>query len=118
MIFDDNTALRRCRVSNPPGNGVRGLVPCSESQSATPMQGCAMFKTTPPTTETQADIALAQDVDGLHRRTLLRLALAGGAMSLAPMAMAQGGTPKKGGTLTIGADADPIGLDPVTVSAF
>src|SRR5690606_11978274 len=46
------------------------------------------------------------------------LALAGGALSLSPLVMAQGGAPKRGGTLTIGADADPIGLDPVTVTAF
>ena len=49
---------------------------------------------------------------------MLRLALAGGALSLAPMAMAQGGAPKRGGTLTIGADADPIGFDPTTLAAF
>ena len=29
-----------------------------------------------------------------------------------------GGSPKRGGRLTIGADADPIGLDPATVTAF
>ena len=53
----------------------------------------------------------------IERRTLLRLALAAGAMGVSPFAFAQG-TPKKGGTLTIGADADPIGFDPVTLTAF
>ena len=51
------------------------------------------------------------------RRDLLRLIAAGGVMSVSPFAFAQG-TPKKGGTLTIGADADPIGFDPVTLTAF
>jgi peptide/nickel transport system substrate-binding protein len=55
----------------------------------------------------------------LSRRSLLRLALAGGAMGAGPFAFAQpGGTPKRGGRLTIGADADPIGLDPSTLAAF
>ena len=39
----------------------------------------------------------------MARRSLLQLALAGGAMAVSPFAFAQG-TPKKGGTLTIGAD--------------
>ena len=38
---------------------------------------------------------------------------------MGPFAFAQtGGSPKRGGRLTIGADADPIGLDPITVTAF
>jgi len=78
-----------------------------------------MLNKTPPSfIETQSDPTQADVVDGVYRRTMLRLALAGGALSFAPFAMAQGGTPKRGGTLTIGADADPIGLDPVTVTAF
>lgn len=51
------------------------------------------------------------------RRDALRLALATGALGLAGGAFAQG-APKRGGRLTIGADADPIGLDPVTITAF
>ena len=56
----------------------------------------------------------------LGRRSVLRLGLAAGAMGVGPLAFAQsgGGTPKRGGTLTIGADADPIGLDPTTLTAF
>ena len=52
-----------------------------------------------------------------ERRSLLQMLLAGGAMAVSPVAFAQG-TPKRGGTLTIGADADPIGFDPVTLTAF
>ncbi len=64
------------------------------------------------------DPAYAEN-DGWQRRQLLRMAVAGGAMAaLAPLAMAQSGTPKRGGTLTIGADADPIGLDPTTTAAY
>jgi peptide/nickel transport system substrate-binding protein len=62
------------------------------------------------------------DAYDLSRRNLLRLGLMGGAMLLGPsFAIAAGGpseTPVAGGTLTIGADADPIGLDPTTVTAF
>jgi peptide/nickel transport system substrate-binding protein len=62
------------------------------------------------------------DAYDLSRRNLLRLGLMGGAMLLGPsFAVAAGGpseTPVAGGTLTIGADADPIGLDPTTVTAF
>jgi peptide/nickel transport system substrate-binding protein len=61
----------------------------------------------------------------LSRRALLRLTLTTGAMLFGPVgfAAAQGAggspeTPQTGGTLTIGADADPIGLDPTTVTAF
>ena len=54
----------------------------------------------------------------LRRRTLLQLAVFGGALAAGAPAWAQAGTPKRGGTLTIGADADPIGLDPVTVTAY
>lgn len=68
----------------------------------------------------------AQDSHDISRRTLLRLALTGGVALAAPAGMtfaqsgdgSQSGTPKDGGTLTIGADADPIGLDPTTLTAF
>jgi peptide/nickel transport system substrate-binding protein len=63
-----------------------------------------------------ADMAGGGDHD-LARRSLLRLALAGGAIAAAPSAFAQA-IPKRGGKLTIGADADPIGLDPVTTTAY
>ncbi len=53
---------------------------------------------------------------GLSRRALLRFAVAGAALGASHFAMAQ--APKRGGKLTIGADADPIGLDPVTLTAF
>ncbi len=62
--------------------------------------------------------------EGLARRGLLRLALLGMAGGVLPAsAFAQGtpkagGTPKSGGKLTIGADADPIGLDATTVTAY
>jgi peptide/nickel transport system substrate-binding protein len=61
-----------------------------------------------------ADPALAH---AFGRRDLLRLALVGGAVAISPSAFGQA-TPKRGGTLTIGADADPIGFDPVTLTAF
>lgn len=57
----------------------------------------------------------------LSRRSLLRLALTSGTVALVPGLMAGAAaadTPVAGGTLTIGADADPIGLDPVTLTAF
>ena len=54
----------------------------------------------------------------LQRRSLLRLALAGGALAASPFALAQTAAGKRAGTLTIGADADPIGLDPVTLTAY
>ncbi len=61
----------------------------------------------------------ALDTATVRRRDALRLALAGAALAIAPFTHAQsGGTPKRGGTLTIGADADPIGLDPTTVTAY
>ena len=53
----------------------------------------------------------------LARRSLLRAALAGVAMGAGPVAFAQP-APKRGGRLTIGADADPIGFDPTTLSAY
>src|SRR4051812_32660016 len=67
-----------------------------------------------------------QQAYDLSRRSLLRLTLTGGAMLLGAVsfAAAQEATagssekPQTGGTLTIGADADPIGLDPTTVTAF
>jgi len=55
---------------------------------------------------------------GIHRRTLLRAGLTSGALSLSPFALAQSSAVKRSGTLTIGADADPIGLDPTTVTAY
>lgn len=57
----------------------------------------------------------------LDRRNFMRLWLAGGVMVSCPSALAAsavGETLKRGGTLRIGADADPIGLDPTTVTAF
>ncbi len=55
----------------------------------------------------------------LARRSVLRLGLAAGAMgALSPFAAFAQGSPKRGGTLTIGADADPIGFDPGTLTAF
>ena len=66
-----------------------------------------------------ATITAGPALGALARRDALRLALAGGAMGLSPLAFAQtGGSPKRGGRLTIGADADPIGLDPSTLTAF
>jgi len=53
----------------------------------------------------------------LARRSLLRMALAGVAVGVGPVAFAQA-APKRGGRLTIGADADPIGFDPTTLSAY
>lgn len=54
-----------------------------------------------------------------RRRHLLQLALTGAALSgVGPRVLAQTATPKRGGTLVIGADADPIGLDPVTLTAY
>ena len=67
---------------------------------------------------TLADEATFIAAEGLQRRSLLRLAISGGTLAtLGPLANAQSGSPKRGGTLVIGADADPIGLDPVTVTA-
>ena len=59
----------------------------------------------------------AHGVAILARRDALRLALATGALGLAGPALAHG-APRRGGRLTIGADTDPIGLDPVTITAF
>lgn len=70
----------------------------------------------PPAGEPDPEFAPA--LHELQRRSLLRLALAGGALVASPMALAQSGAPKRAGTLTIGADADPIGLDPVTITAY
>ena len=53
----------------------------------------------------------------LARRSLFRFALAGGLLGASPLAFAQA-APKRGGRLVVGADADPIGLDPVTLTAF
>ena len=60
----------------------------------------------------------ASDPSTISRRSVLRLALAGGAFMAMPGGFAFAADPKKGGTLTVGADADPIGLDPVTLGAF
>lgn len=54
----------------------------------------------------------------LARRSLLRLTLAGFAAGTATAAFAQSTMPRRGGRLTIGADADPIGLDPTTTTAY
>jgi peptide/nickel transport system substrate-binding protein len=57
----------------------------------------------------------------LSRRSMLSLTALGGALALSPRAFAAGGADpkaKRGGTLTIGADADPIGLDPKTITAY
>ena len=82
-----------------------------------------MLKKTPSSATAGPSFDMAYD---LSRRSLLRLGLTGGVVLLAPtpLAVAQSGnagsseTPVTGGTLTIGADADPIGLDPTTVTAF
>ena len=58
---------------------------------------------------------------GTSRRSLLQLLAAGGTALATPglwSTLAAAQAPVPGGTLTIGADADPIGLDPVTVNAF
>ncbi len=82
-----------------------------------------------------SETAVAQGLpDGhplLSRRHILRWGLAGGgALLLAACSTdntetssgsstpAGSGGPKRGGTLNIGADADPIGLDPKTTAAF
>jgi peptide/nickel transport system substrate-binding protein len=65
---------------------------------------------------------VVDDACALSRRNLLRLALTSGTMLLGPALLSQHAlaaeTPAAGGTLNIGADADPIGLDPTTVNAF
>ncbi len=56
---------------------------------------------------------------GVPRRSLLQAVLAGAATAaFSSLAQAQPVTPKRGGTLVIGADADPIGLDPTTLTAY
>ncbi len=64
-----------------------------------------------------AETVLPQGRGYLDRRSLLRFAVAGVAAGAASRAFAQA-PPKRGGRLVIGADADPIGLDPVTLTAF
>ena len=56
----------------------------------------------------------------LGRRDALRLLLAAGAAGAGTFAWAQGAVApiKRGGQLVIGADADPISLDPTTLTAF
>lgn len=63
------------------------------------------------------ETAVADAARDFARRSLLRFAIVGLAAGAAPQASAQA-TPKRGGRLVIGADADPIGLDPVTLTAF
>ena len=75
-----------------------------------------MPHSTPPAGEFGPALDLV--VEDLQRRSLLRLALAGGALAASPFALGQSGGGKRAGTLTIGADADPIGLDPVTLTAY
>ncbi len=58
------------------------------------------------------------DPFGVSRRTLLRVALVGAAVGAMPSALFAAEDVKPGGTLVIGADADPIGLDPTTVTAY
>ncbi|MBM3524583.1 MAG: ABC transporter substrate-binding protein [Alphaproteobacteria bacterium] len=64
------------------------------------------------------DVLFETSALALARRSVLRVALAGGVYAAGPFAFAQTGAPKRGGRLTIGADADPIGLDPNTLTAF
>ena len=71
-----------------------------------------------PKTPLELDPALDDRGADLYRRSLLRIALATGATAFVPHGLAQTVAPKRGGTLTIGADADPIGLDPTTVTAY
>lgn len=55
----------------------------------------------------------------LSRRSLLRLGLTGSAALLAPAILTRPGWAQTaGGTLRIGADADPIGMDPTKLTAF
>jgi len=73
--------------------------------------------------ELTIDHALADGVSDPCRRSLLLLAMTGSAMALSPAVFAQSGAapagaPKRGGTLIVGADADPIGLDANTVKAY
>ena len=66
-------------------------------------------------------LTLAGTAFALDRRHFFRLWLTGGIVAACPSAFAgslEADTPKRGGTLRIGADADPIGLDPTTVTAF
>jgi peptide/nickel transport system substrate-binding protein len=74
--------------------------------------------TSPRIDETDAATFELDAAQGLQRRSLLRLLLAGGAMSAGAVEALAQAAGKRSGTLTIGADADPIGLDPVTVTAF
>jgi peptide/nickel transport system substrate-binding protein len=73
-------------------------------------------------TFTPTTSALASDSAWrLSRRSLFGLAAAGGVVAVTPHALAAGAAAagiKRGGTLTIGADADPIGLDPKMVTAY
>lgn len=72
----------------------------------------------PSKTPTSAD-DISNDAGALSRRSLLRLGLTGGAALLAPAMLTRPGWAQTaGGTLRIGADADPIGLDPTKLSAF
>jgi len=72
----------------------------------------------PGPTNEELELWLSTVARGVQRRSLLQLALMGAGLAASPSLLAQSGVPKRGGTLTIGADADPIGLDPVTLTAF
>src|SRR5665213_2187775 len=65
----------------------------------------------------EGEIVMADSEYELARRGLLRAVLAGVAVGIGPVAYAQS-APKRGGRLTIGADADPIGFDPTTLTAY
>lgn len=86
--------------------------------------------------ETRSETAIGRAIpDGdspVTRRNLLRLGLAGGGVLVLgpgllaacssgdpePIGATDAGPPKQGGTLIIGADTDPIGLDPKTTIPF
>lgn len=72
--------------------------------------------------DTHVGDAAPDSAHNLSRRSMLRLgAAAGGTLLMTPAAFAASHfnpDAARGGTLTIGADADPIGLDPITITAF
>jgi peptide/nickel transport system substrate-binding protein len=77
-----------------------------------------------PNREPENEHEAADEADHLHhlaRRSLLRLTLTGlaaGPFAIDRAAAQSAQTPKRGGRLIIGADADPIGLDPGTTTAY
>ncbi len=90
----------------------------AREDEAISMEGCDMPK---KTSSSRTDGPATLDACDLSRRSLLRLGLTGGAMLIGMPAFAVDSgpdAPARAGTLTIGADADPIGLDPTTVTAF